>query len=542
MFNPYFNNNFQNTFTDQNMNYDQYQNLPPVNNDETSYMQGMSAMLPQLLPDNAAPNNLMAPYPNAPAVSTYAEGGKVKGSKSKNKNNPYPMLAEMIRQQGQGEDSILAHINPLEALMLKGMGGSGKINPVTGLPQFGFFKNPWKAIRSSLGGAGGAIIGNMILPGIGGVIGGALGQGAQHAARGKSFGEGALKGAAIGSFTPSAASLLGSGASSLGMSSLGSTLSNYGARNAILPSLGINLGGSSGTAAGGSEGFSLSNLISGGGSSGSAASTATSAANKAAVEGSFIDKLTSNTGNFLSKPKNLLTLASVAGSFANRPKPPKEKSPEKLAEEQKRFQQAMILSPQELAAREAAMLAEEQMRRRVERNKFLPEERFAIEPVYRKTNSPEEYKKKGKWLEYYNNPDFSGVQIPFKHGGSPLSKMMYKEEVTESPGLGFLIEGMGGGQDDDIRIDIPENSYIIDASTVSNIGDGNTHAGAEKIKALISNGEYYIPPEGVKAFGKGDTDKGINLLDTLVKNVRKHKGGSTKLPPKAKPLTSYIKR
>src|ERR1043165_2119081 len=162
MFNPYFNNNFQNTFTDQNMNYDQYQNLPPVNNDETSYMQGMSAMLPQLLPDNAAPNNLMAPYPNAPAVSTYAEGGKVKGSKSKNKNNPYPMLAEMIRQQGQGEDSILAHINPLEALMLKGMGGSGKINPVTGLPQFGFFKNPWKAIRSILGGAGGAIIGNMI--------------------------------------------------------------------------------------------------------------------------------------------------------------------------------------------------------------------------------------------------------------------------------------------------------------------------------------------------------------------------------------------
>jgi hypothetical protein len=45
-------------------------------------------------------------------------------------------LAEMIRRFGRGEDKILAHITPEEAAKLKEMGGSGTINPMTGLPEF----------------------------------------------------------------------------------------------------------------------------------------------------------------------------------------------------------------------------------------------------------------------------------------------------------------------------------------------------------------------------------------------------------------------
>ena len=45
-------------------------------------------------------------------------------------------LAEKIRQFGRGEDKILAHITPEEAAKLKEMGGSGTINPMTGLPEF----------------------------------------------------------------------------------------------------------------------------------------------------------------------------------------------------------------------------------------------------------------------------------------------------------------------------------------------------------------------------------------------------------------------
>jgi len=45
-------------------------------------------------------------------------------------------LAEMLRQMGRGSDTMLAHITPEEAEMLMQMGGSGEMNPNTGLPEF----------------------------------------------------------------------------------------------------------------------------------------------------------------------------------------------------------------------------------------------------------------------------------------------------------------------------------------------------------------------------------------------------------------------
>jgi len=60
---------------------------------------------------------------------------------------------EMKKVQGLGRngDTQLAHINPQEAAMLKAMGGSGTINPYTGLPEyFGFFN----FISDVLGSAG----------------------------------------------------------------------------------------------------------------------------------------------------------------------------------------------------------------------------------------------------------------------------------------------------------------------------------------------------------------------------------------------------
>ena len=47
-----------------------------------------------------------------------------------------PALAELIRSQGRGRDTVLAHITPKEAALLKRRGGSGTINPDTGLPEF----------------------------------------------------------------------------------------------------------------------------------------------------------------------------------------------------------------------------------------------------------------------------------------------------------------------------------------------------------------------------------------------------------------------
>ena len=44
--------------------------------------------------------------------------------------------AEELRSKGRGGDTILAHINPHEAAILKMMGGAGSKNPYTGLPEF----------------------------------------------------------------------------------------------------------------------------------------------------------------------------------------------------------------------------------------------------------------------------------------------------------------------------------------------------------------------------------------------------------------------
>ena len=45
-------------------------------------------------------------------------------------------LAQLLKSRGKGRDTVLAHITPEEAQLLKDEGGSGTINEETGLPQF----------------------------------------------------------------------------------------------------------------------------------------------------------------------------------------------------------------------------------------------------------------------------------------------------------------------------------------------------------------------------------------------------------------------
>jgi len=47
-----------------------------------------------------------------------------------------PALAELLRSKGRGKDTVLAHITPKEAALLKRRGGRGSTNPDTGLLEF----------------------------------------------------------------------------------------------------------------------------------------------------------------------------------------------------------------------------------------------------------------------------------------------------------------------------------------------------------------------------------------------------------------------
>ena len=59
-----------------------------------------------------------------------------------------PMVREMAAA-GRHGDTMLAHISPVEAQMLRRYGGSGTINPVTGAPEF-FLKKMFKSIGKAV--------------------------------------------------------------------------------------------------------------------------------------------------------------------------------------------------------------------------------------------------------------------------------------------------------------------------------------------------------------------------------------------------------
>ena len=141
--------------------------------------------------------------------------------------------ARRLQAQGRNGDTILAHISPQEARMLQQSGGSGSINPHTGLPEF-------FSLRSFLG-AIIPIVVNYFVPGAGAAIGGAMGMtgtaaamagsaviGAGSAAvAGNNIGQGALMGGLTGGLGDMAGSAVNSGME-LGLGETGQQLLGAG--------------------------------------------------------------------------------------------------------------------------------------------------------------------------------------------------------------------------------------------------------------------------------------------------------------------------
>lgn len=339
-------------------------------------------------------------------------------------------ILEQVRKKGRNGDTILAHINPLEAKMLKKIGGSGTINPKTGLPEFagGFFsKRYWNkgAWKRDVAAIAGNIVGNMIMPGIGGTLGATLGSAVGTKLRNRNDYTGhMLKSAALGTLAPTVASVAGKGANAMGFTNAGQALSNYGTTNAILPSLGFgNKAASSVEQLGSYTPNPLISKMYGPGSNGHALEnyskdymSGVNIGNGYNDNLSFTDKLGRNTKNFLTEPKNLLSLGATGLALydrTNAQKPKKELTPTQRGKATKEEMLASRLTPAEMADQEKYELAMEQAKRRNSRKKFLPEERIDIEPLYTKISSPQEYAQNGRWLTYYNNPKFIGQPIRF---------------------------------------------------------------------------------------------------------------------------------
>lgn len=83
-------------------------------------------------------------------------------------------MAKKVKAAGRHGDTMLAHITPREAAMLKAMGGAGTINPATGLPEF---KSFWSKVGNFLKKAAPVIlpVALSFIPGLGTAVGAAIG-------------------------------------------------------------------------------------------------------------------------------------------------------------------------------------------------------------------------------------------------------------------------------------------------------------------------------------------------------------------------------
>lgn len=124
---------------------------------------------------------------------------------------------------------------------------------------------------------------------------------------------------------------------------------------------------------------------------------------------------------------------------------------------------------------------------------------------------------------------------------------------------GGLVHGKEKGQKDNRPFTIEEGAYIVNATNLSDLGDGNSLAGdkevnkflgqyrpikdgkKEKLKVLLSDGEKKIDRDLVTAIGRGSNERGAKMLDKAFKSLRGHKiSNGLALPPKAKALKEYI--
>jgi len=111
---------------------DMYTNLmPPRYAADGGFMQSQPTFPGTPLTMDSGPLMAQQAHPlamNTPGVPMNMPMGLAKGGIAD--------MAHALAAQGRNGDTILAHINPEEAAMLKAHGGSGTINPHTGLPEY----------------------------------------------------------------------------------------------------------------------------------------------------------------------------------------------------------------------------------------------------------------------------------------------------------------------------------------------------------------------------------------------------------------------
>ena len=188
------------------------------------------------------------------------------------------------------------------------------------------------------------------------------------------------------------------------------------------------------------------------------------------------------------------------------------------------------------------------------------------DPQFSKICDKPEFNYSGKSIESHKLKPLRQTRInPLATGGLPhkytaAAPKGHKPEFITGM-TGYYACGAGTGQSDDIPAMLHDGDYVMDAETVSALGDGSSKAGhhvlegfrtqiphkkeggSNPVPAKIADGEYVFPSAFVTALGGGDNKRGAEILDGLRTKLRAHKRGAPldKIPPKAKDPIEYIK-
>lgn len=500
-----------------------------------------------------------------------------------------------LARQGRMGDTMLAHISPEEAALLKARGGAGTINPQTGLPQYFSLKKLFKAVLP--------IALTFIAPGIGTAIGTALGAtGTAAAMLGQAViggvtagitGGNVLQGALLGGLTGGLGSAVGGAANNalgLGLGATGQSVLG-----------GALVGGVAGAATG--QGFGKGALM---GAAGAGLGALGQGVGQGAI-GAGIGAGTSMAGNMLAagyKPKEALIGGGLSGLTAGMMYKPAEpftgsglkkpsdtvveglKAPQGTNAEFSRLgttnymtgEQGLVpgQAPQLVAPTTAAagmdgalgsgltapqagavnpnlpaiqgaapgaaapgsnLLSLKNLGTMALLGSALqsapPDVQQAVQ-----TMSPEQQ-------EYFNRPsvtwDWNKLQRDANNANMPLSQFMAAYWPQVSSGAYNMAApqtpppgmAMGGAYAGGGPL-----------QAVARLVRGGGSGRDDTINARLSDGEYVMDAETVAMLGDGSTDEGARRLDAMRAQLRKHKGKTLargKFSPNAKSPLAYLK-
>lgn len=510
-----------------------------------------------------------------------------------------------VAAKGRHGDTMLAHINPREAEMLKRMGGSGTINPNTGLPEYFSLKKFLKAalpialtflapglgtaIGSALGASaawapvlGGAIIGGgsaaltggdplkgALFGGLGGglggmaggaandalklglgqtgqaVLGGALVGGAAGVATGQGFGKGALQGAVGSGIGELAGGASGPTAFQQGISAAGKTL-GQGLTAGYDPKTAALMGAASGLATGFT--YKPSDAVVDGLKTGDGPKTVKMMdGTEVSAPGTTGVDAQGRTGTYKLDPATgTVKLVPGAGSYQLNPQ---TNAVEWKAAEPSFFDKALKGGPFEstpsttVGAKADTGISAGKVLGGLGLLSALQSAPPTAQEAIKKM-SPEQQ-------EYFNRPsvtwDWNKMQNDANAANMSLDQFMNSNwpRITgyaqSGPGDVATMKGAYNLTGTEDTTNMAKGGAL---SAVARYAQGAGSGRADTIDAKLSDGEYVIDAETVAMLGDGSNKEGAKRLDAMRQNIRSHKGKALskgKFSPNAKSPLSYLK-